>query len=73
MKKLRDTWTGWMPVDPTEFEFSEDGRTMPVPPWMEVRVLSVLGEHDTAEQARCFDWDDNHGVYNLMFYRVTLQ
>ena len=73
MKKVHDTWTSWIPVDSEDFAFSEDERMMPVPPWMEVRVMSALGEHDTVEQARCFDWDDIHGDYNLMFYRVRLQ
>ena len=70
--KVLDKWTSWMPVDRDDFIFSEEGREMPVPPWMNVRVMSALGEHEEVEAAREFEWDDQ-GEYTLIFYRVTLQ
>lgn len=71
-KHVFHEWTEWMPVDQATMHYEEEGRNLPVPPWMAVRVKSHAGEYPDIETARFFAWEPEYGPYSLQFFKVRL-
>lgn len=71
-REVDQEWTGWMAADAATMEYQEFGKIMPVPPYIEVRVMSIAGLYPTIEQARSFNWSPIFGVYGIEFYKVRL-
>ena len=65
-------WTGWIKVNQEELEWVEEGRRLPVPPYVDVMVKSSAGEYPDVETARFFSWEAEFGQYSLMYYKMRL-
>ena len=75
MSKQFQEWTDWIEIDHDEMAedgWVEEGRYLPVPPWMQVMVKSGAGEYPDIETARFFSWEPIHGPFSLLYYKVRL-